>query len=330
MDRTVPSSALVAWVADASSATWPCNTDATPRHIETWRSRTATLHSFAVKSSTAPDVVVKVYPEATDAQAFFCELSEVKKVVDELTTADFAPVVPLAFSTELGAVMMSFSAGRSLSDVMIEGPWGSPSFLSDLQRYLYNCGLVLARYHDRSSTEDVAARAHAWDNLRNRLQRVLGEQASSRAEGMHIDAGLISKSYGDFHPSHVLASDGGQLALIDPPIEAKYRFAHRDLGLFKYYVYLTLIRPSRPWAPPQRVRHYESLAREFERGYAVGRQRPWGETDQLMTDMYEAFYLHRMLRNVRGRRSYLAYAYYYPAAARRVNSLRRSALRALR
>jgi len=318
---------LTQWLLATSRRSGMTDERSQPELVETWHSRTATLHHFTWTRSGFPDVVVKIHREPSDAAVHFQSMEEVARGLRAAPSSDFAVVDPLALSRDLGAVLMPYVAGQCLSDLLVFGKWTSEKLRNDVLEIVTNCGALLARYHGREDvvTEDMSRVAH--DRLRSRIERLLNQEV---VLGDLTASGPVVKSYRDFHPGHIIMTEAGKVALIDPPIEIRYEYFYRDLAFFSYSLFMTLVDPRGLKISPMRAGHRDSLVGAFLDGYTATTGHPLTDDDRFFIDSWEAFYLTKMLRKARRRRSYVRWAYYYVVIQRRLRGLKRTVTRRLR
>ena len=228
---------------------------------------------------------------------------------------------PLDISLELRAVVMPFVHGESLSSRLIYGDWSSKAARHEIRALVNRCGALLANYHGNQSDVSDEARKEAADRLKTRVERPLGRNVD--LAGVPT-SGPVVQCYRDFHPGHVIVTPERKLALIDPPIENRYDYFYRDLALFSHSLFMGLIEPRGMRRNPLRARHQALLSEAFLEGYAASTNHSLTDDDMFYIRAWEAFYLVRMLRKARRRRSYGLMAYYYAPMRHRLRGLCRA------
>lgn len=311
---------LAQWITDAASGAKPASELGPPELVETWYSRTATLHHFSWPAASVPDLVVKLHRTADDAEAHFQSMRYVAQALEDARQHGVAVIRPIDVSLDLNAVSMPFVPGDSLSEHLVHGDWWSRAVRDEIHRLVHRCGALLAAYHNNQPEAYGSPRREAGDRLKSRIERVLEQEVDLTSVAA---TGPVVKCYRDFHPGHVIVTPDRQLALIDPPIETRYDYFYRDLALFSHSVFMALIDPHRVLRVPLRLRQRASLRRALLEGYASAANRKLTDDDMFYVRGYEAYYLARMLRKLRRRRSYSVMAYYSAPMRRRLRDLRR-------
>jgi hypothetical protein len=298
--------------------------DSAPRLVDTWNSRTATLHHFTWDRPSSADVVVKVHSRREEAAAHFTSMCQVAYALDGLPVRDFATLTPLGFSADLGAVLMPYAAGRRMSELVQNGQWASSVFRNELLKHFNGCGRSLARFHGaRPSTTDEA-RQMAQHHLNTRISRVLGHEVDTTRLPVFDFA---SQSYGDFHIGHIIVTNTNQLVLLDPPIQVRYEYCYRDIGLFAYTLFMNLIHPRALWRHPSRIRYRQRLFDAFLVGYTSETDRPFTASDIFYINACEAFFLNRRMSDIPGRiRHDALLAFHLVPLRRRLRELREDML----
>lgn len=312
---------LARWVEDATRDAGASHGGGPPRLVESWQSRTATLHRFSWPESSLADVVVKVHRSAGETQTHFASMRRVAGALERAAHPDIAVVKPLDRSVEIGAVLMPFVPGESLASHLVDRNWSSRAGREEIYRLVNRCGVLLAAYHEGQSPPADEARREATDRLRTRIERALDRDVD--LTGVRA-SGPVVQCYRDFHPGHVIVTPAGKLALIDPPIEVRYDYFYRDLALFSHNVFMSLIEPRAIARNPLRMRHGSALGETFLEGYIAATNHSLTEDDVFYIRGWEAFYLARMLRKARQRRSYGLMTYYYAPMRHRLRRLRRA------
>ena len=310
--------AIVDWLAAITQGSHAID-DSNPRLVESWESRTATLHHFTWHGSTLPDVVVKVHNTANEAATHFHSMRDVALALEKAPRSHVAMLSPSGFSGDLRAVLMPYVEGRCLSDVIVYGRWSSSAFRTSTFKLVRNCGEILASYHEGATEAAESVRRAAQERLESRLTIALDR--SVQLADLTLGTPVV-KRYGDFHPGHILVTATGQLALLDPPIEVRHEYIYRDLAAFSYNLSMALIHPSSFFRNPLRARYMRSLVREFLNGYTDGASRRLTEDDFLLINGYEAFFFRRMLDSSR-KVSLRRFAYYGALVWRTIHELRR-------
>jgi hypothetical protein len=317
-------SELAQWIIEAASRAGMVGSAGPPELVGTWQSRTATLHRFSWIETSLPDVVVKLHRTAAETAAHFDSMWRVARALEQDARPDVAVVKPLDVSLDLKAVLMPFVAGESLSNQLVYGDWSSKTARENIHALVNRCGVLLASYHNNQPEVGDEACHEAADRLQTRIERAL-ERSVDLTE---IQAtGPVVQGYRDFHPGHVIVTPERKIALIDPPIETRYDYFYRDLALFSHSLYMALIDPRRVLRLPLRLRQRGSLQSALFEGYAGAANRKLTDDDMFYVRGYEAYYLSRMLRKARQRRSYGLMTYYYAPMRHRLLGLRRTLTR---
>lgn len=290
--------------------------------VDTWTSRTATLHRFMWERMPSPGVVVKVHNDQNQAAAHFHSMKQVADVLSEPMTVDLSVLRPLGLAHDLGAVLMPYVEGRHLSDLLESGSWGSAEFQQLMRQHVHACGASLARYHCRTQPEPTETTWRmAWDRLELMVFRALGSSIDLAEVDVHD---CVTLSYGDFHPGHVLVTAEDRLVLLDPPIAPRYEFIYRDIARFCDVLFMHLIHPRGLWRHPRRVGLIGALRQAFLDGYASESGRPFTADDAFLMWGCEAFLLGKRLDVSRGLRYRAGLAYRLLLIKRRVTQLRRA------
>lgn len=312
-------SELEEWLIDAARRSDLCHERSRPRRIESWRSRTATLHHIRWTDPTIPDMVAKVHHERADAAENFRGMVEMSRQISTDSSARLLAIDPLAYSEDLGVVLMPYIAGEHLSESLIFGE-RSDAKRNGVTEVVSDCGALLARYHARKETVTEDMRHVATTRLQSRIERVLHRKVDLKSL---TASEPIVKSYRDFHPGHILVTPKGKVTVIDPPIEVRHDYFYRDLAFFTHSLFLTLIDPRGLRSDPLRFRRRERLATAFLDSYAESAGRSLTSDDRFFITSWEAFYLARMLQKIRRRRSLSQWAYYYAPVRSRLRRLQR-------
>lgn len=318
---------LAQWLVDGANRAGESGGVGRPALVDTWRSRTATLHHFSWPEATLPDVVVKLHRTAGEADAHFRSMRHVAQVLEDARQHGVVAIEPFDLSMGLKAVSMPFVAGDSLSNHLVYGDWRSEAARDEIHRLVHRCGSLLGGYHSKQPGTDDGARQQAAARLGSRIERVLEQDVDLTAVAA---TGPVVKCYRDFHPGHIIVTGDRKLALIDPPMEVRYDYFYRDLARFSYSLFMTLIDSRGLVRNPFRVRQSASLTAAFLGGYATATDRSFTDDDLFYIRGWEAFYLARTLRKMRRRRSYSLMAYYYAPMRYRLQGLRRALARHLK
>lgn len=305
---------IAAWVSQNAKNSGLAVGSGSVHLIETWGSRTATLHHFAWEESHLPTLLVKVHCTASEAAAQFHSMREVASAL-EGSSQDTEAVKPLALSEDIGAVLMPYIEGRSLSDLLKDGDWTSTDFRNELNKFMIVCGKMLARYHASRAQGAECSWREAWNKLSSRVVSFLNSNA--RVEKLALGS-LVTQSYRDYHPGHIIVTPAKNLVLLDPPTRIKCDFVYRDLAQFAYNLFIILIHPRKLLQFPVRIAYREVLVRNFLNGYAEGIGRALTNDDEFFIKGYEAYFLERLLfREGRNVSYYPMLAYHlFPVKAR--------------
>lgn len=319
--------ALAQWLVDGANRAGNSGGVGRPELIDTWRSRTATLHRFSWPEGTLPDVVVKLHRTADEADAHFRSMWHVAQVLEDARQHGVLVIKPLDVSMGLKAVSMPFVVGDSLSNRLVAADWRSEEARGEMHRLVHRCGLLLSGYHSKQPEADEPARQQAANRLQSRIERAFEQDVDLTAMAA---SGPVVKCYRDFHPGHIIVTGDRQLALIDPPMEVRYDYFYRDLALFSHSLFMTLLDPRGVMRNPLRVRQNATLAATFLDGYATATDRTLTDDDLFYIRGWEAFYLARMLRKIQRRHAYGLMTYYYAPMRHRLRGLRRAMTRHLK
>jgi hypothetical protein len=196
---------------------------------------------------------------------------------------------------------MPFVNGSSLEQI-VRDPFGAAGTTGgDVLKLVSRSGRLLARFHRRYLTDMPQARDEAWRHLDSRTKGLFGFHTS--AHDVATPA-AVSRTFGDFHPGHIIVARDGRLAALDPTMERHYSFVARDIACFLDRLLLTQLSPRSAMADTRRIRQYthEELSAAFLRGYDEGSARPLSAGDRVAVDVYLAFLLKRRLRRIEGGR----------------------------
>ena len=310
---------LTQWLEGAIEHAEMPNHGDPPQLVETWQSRTATLHRFTWPELPSRDVVVKLHGTAAETEAHFASMRRLAEALEHAAQPDITAVKPLNHSVQLRAVLMPFVAGGSLTSYLVDGNWSTRSGREEIHWLVNRCGVLLATYHESQPQMGHDARSVAAERLHTRIERALEREVDLAGVPAR---GPVVQSYSDFHPGHVIITSDRKLALIDPPISVRYNYFYRDLALFSHNLYMSLIKPRVTLRNPLRVRHVPSLSQAFLEGYIATTNRTLTHDDMFYIRGWEAFYLARMLGKARLRRSYRMLSYYYLPMRHRLQNLR--------
>lgn len=312
---------IAAWAVQRTMHSGLAVNDEIVRLTATWSSRTATLHHFTWSNSVLPDLVVKVHLARSEATAQYQSMCELASALEGLAQ-DVEVLTPIAFSEDIGAVLMPYVQGKILSDLLKYGDWTSTVFRDELHRFMNISGAMLARYHLGRKQRAECSQQEAWSKLKSRVVGFLGPDP--RVEELALGS-LVTQSYRDYHPGHIIVTETDKLVLLDPPVRVKCDFVYRDLAQFVYHLFIILIHPNGLARSPLRVRHRRSLVRQFLNGYGNGIGHPLTDDDQFFINAYEAYFLERLLhRSLRNVRSYPLLALRLVPTMYRIRDLRRT------
>lgn len=315
---------MAAWVHDVARSAGFVRDASLPHVVDTWQSRTAMLHRFTWESNSSPNVVAKVHGKPHEAEVQFHSMCRMADVLNDVPMSEFAVFRPLGYSAQFGAVAMPYVAGSRLSELLTCERWTSGTVRDRMLRHVYSCGLLLAKYHSKSVGGTAEMRKAARTDLEARIGKVSGKDFD--VGSMELSSGLVVQSYGDFHPGHVMITRENRIALLDPPTESRYRYAHRDIAVFIYGLFMNLVHPRRLWSVPVRWRYFAMVRSIFLNGYMNGIDQPFTNDDRLVIDGCEAFLLKRMLRETVRQRSFARAAYYFTPVEARSIALRHALL----
>jgi len=199
---------------------------------------------------------------------------------------------PLCYSQELNAVIMPYLSGISL-ETMLQEKLVSQSRIYELVLSLMNrSGKILAAYHLKFQNGRKENIEEAWNDLESRVCPIVGD--SNFAKSL-LEKSLVVKSYGDYRPHHLIFSESSGLALIDPPIQEKYVYPHRDVALFIYAVYVSLLDTRSLLRSPFRILRFNKLVSEFLNGYEGEIGEPLSPGDRALISAMQSFLLQRSL-----------------------------------
>jgi hypothetical protein len=310
---------IAAWVSQNAKNSGLAVGSGSVRLIETWDSRTATLHHFAWDEPQLPTLLVKVHSTPSEAAAQFHSMRELASAL-EGSSQDTEALMPVALSEDLGAVLMPYIQGRSLSDLLKDGDWASIDFRNELTRFMNVSGKMLGRYHASRAQRAECSWREAWNKLSSRAVSFLSSDA--RVEKLALGS-LVTQSYRDYHPGHIIVTPAKNLALLDPPTRIKCDFVYRDLAQFAYNLFIILIRPRKLSQFRIRIACRELLVRQFLNGYSEGIGRSLTSDDEFFIKGYEAYFLERLLyREMRNASSYPNLACHILPAKARIRHLR--------
>ncbi|MCC6457181.1 MAG: hypothetical protein IT328_19660 [Caldilineaceae bacterium] len=288
-----------------------------------WESRTATLHTYGVNGSPASDVVVKVLKDSKDASRLYQSMRETHDLLSKVHPQQVPDFSPYGYSADLGAVMMPYVSGTSLAAILQTGADGAGS-LERIRDYVFRCGQILGAYHEKFQDHRRTSLERAVMDFEYRIQPLLGKKAEVALELMG-DA-IISRSYGDYHPGHMIITETGKQAVpIDPPLYTRYKFVYRDLSWFIDELFMLHLHPTTHRSGLHRVWQHEELADKFIEGYTDSfhfLRENLHTLDRALLGGFEAFLLKRRLQRLWNPKRMPQLAYFGVPLLRRYHRLR--------
>jgi hypothetical protein len=278
-----------------------------PSLVDAWTSRTATLYRVRVDQHDGEDLVVKVLNDGCEAAALVRSMEELSECLLEDRSGEFLPLAPLGFSDGIGGVIMPYVKGPSLAQLLQGYCLDSSASPNDIAGLVARCGRLLGRYHTRFAVESGCGMAAAWRDLEFRVKKVFGTATIARRV---LKPSLISRTYGDFHPGHIIVARDQRLTLLDPPLERSYTFVARDIAWFIYNLRMFLLAPRSALVAPRRVYSGDELSTAFLRGYADECAGTLTRDDQITIDVYLAYLLKRRLYTLLRERKVARLLYY--------------------
>jgi hypothetical protein len=294
-----------------------------PVLVSSWSSRTARLHRIRF-GQHGPDVVVKILNDPGEAAALVPALNGLADILSTDDSGEFFPVSSLGLADAIGGVIMPFVDGASLEQVLQRAHAGQDLSSAAMTGLIARAGRLLARYHARYVEDSAEARNDAWTDLECKTTAVLGLDAHARKL---LNPSSVSRSFGDFHPGHLLVVSDGRLAVLDPAAAPQYRFVGRDIACFIDRMVIDVLSPRSVLTGPSRAFSYRDLSTAFIRAYNERSPIPLSRDDRLAIDVYLAALLKRRLQWVStGRWRALLYygvtvAYRYRRALKRLQRI---------
>jgi hypothetical protein len=274
--------------------------------ICSWSSRTAELHRIRVGSHGSADVVVKVFKDASAIAGLVPAINELADTIANEYADELLPVSALGCADSIGGVIMPFVHGSSLEQILKREDVGNEFSREAVIALITRAGRLLGWYHGRFAERSPKLKHEAWADLEFRARALFGRRAGARTM---LNPSMVSRSYGDFHPGHLLAANDGRLAVIDPPSALRYRFVGRDIARFIDRMIIDVLAPRSVLNAPTLTFSYGELSAAFIRGYHTGSPVALTHDDRVAIEIYLAFLLKKRLSWV-ARGQWAALLYY--------------------
>lgn len=250
--------------------------------------RRSTFYLVSSDPGDGVDLVVKSGRdewESVTADEVANAMRETAATVEAAELSGVRALVPLAWADSPKIVVSRYIDGVDLSKVMRdpEHPlWeGRPGIMEE---WLGRAGAALAAYH-ANSTIGESAYADSVRSFSGATTRLLVRPRTARrllpgpVEGLHV------RSYVDPNPSNWRRGVDGTVWLLDPPIEARFAFVHRDVAHFLTKAERLLRIPGQAWRFPR-------IREAFLGGYGSIGPSLRGPRDDAVVELFRArFYL---------------------------------------
>jgi hypothetical protein len=264
-----------------------------------WKSRTATLYRYGLEDSVASDVVVKILKNPSEAGPLYQSMRETHDLLWEVHPHKVPDFRPIGYSPDLGAVTMPFIGGKTLGAILQNGSEHA-SWHDSISNYVFRCGQILGVYHAKFQDRQGTFTEEAISDFADRMAPVLGEKV--RFACTLVGDAIISRSYGDFHPGHMIITDiGKQVVPLDPPLFPRYVFIYRDISRFFDQLFMLHLHPLTRRHGIHRVWKHEELSEKFLEGYMDAfpflRDNPH-TLDRALLSGFEASLLKRRMRRL--------------------------------
>ena len=283
-----------------------------------WSSRTADLHRFKLEPGRE-DILVKLLHKREDAWGYFQVLEQMANALAGLESHGIRCFHPLSCSTELGSVVMPYVSGKKMGDLLRNPSQLAGSSIDDLAS---KAGALLAHFHDHLPRASASQREEAWIDVGQRLVPITG--TADFAADLKTQS-TPARSYGDFHPGHLIIDSTGNLVPIDPSGEDRSKFIHRDIAWFKDGLFMAQLHPPALLRHPSALGSSSDLADSFVSAYfsaLVGPRQALSRLDLDVIAAIEAFLVQRRIRTLLRSRLVLRLLYYAPPLWYRLSSLK--------
>jgi len=261
------------------------------RLISTWKSRTSILfryHLVANDSCITDDAVIKLAKESDVAPLFFRSMQNIAEFVDSLSIPNFECLRPLGMCRKKGFVVMPYVQGEGL-DVLIKNSCLGDDREAIVDNYIELAGTLLGYYHQRFPAVDDAQIKEAQSDLETRLCDTLPFD-----HNFACNTHRVARSYGDYHPGHLIVTKNRKLVLIDPPLSETFTFIYRDISWFCYWLLFLFLRTKLFLSNYYKA--YTRIRARFLKGYSGVLSGGLTAIDRLAIDYCEAFLIQRCLR----------------------------------
>ena len=254
--------------------------------VERREGRNSTIALFA--TDRGDQIVVKDgrgHWDSHSAGDVASAMSDAARALDGRGTAAVRAPAPFAWTETPKLVVSRYIDGVDLTELFRsrEHPmWTEPP--GALEEWLGATGSALADYHRNADVEPDAYQ-QAVRCLEATARKALVRPAMARRLTPAPTEQVHARSYIDPNPSNWRRARDGTIWLLDPPVETRFDFVHRDVAQF-------LTRSERVLRANDQVDRYPLVREAFLAGYDGFGSTQHARRDLALVSLYEArFYL---------------------------------------